>query len=252
MPEAVRPENWLRALRAFESRLHWHCHFIQKLESEHRIEYENLLSQADGLRENDFNDKYFEAWKIGCTGFPFVDACMRALIKTGWINFRMRAMLVSFATYQLWLHWQPVAHHLAMLFTDYEPGIHYSQVQMQAGTTGINAIRVYNPIKQGVDHDPDAIFIRKWVPEIAMLTNQDIHQPWNTLALLLQEMNIVLGETYPLPIVDNKIATKQAKDKIYALKKQTEVKIAAKKIYLKHGSRKNKKTVKRKKHEKPI
>ncbi|CAD7949701.1 unnamed protein product [Amoebophrya sp. A120] len=106
----------------------------------------------------------FLHWASGTTGYPMVDGCMRALTETGWVNFRMRAMLCSFATFHLWLHWRPVAIHLARLFTDYEPGIHYPQVQMQAGTTGINTIRCYNPIKQSEDQDPDGRFLKRWLP----------------------------------------------------------------------------------------
>ena len=131
------------------------------------IEYTNMNTAFDGIRENSFNEAYFEAWKNGTTGFPFVDACMRYLKNKGWINFRMRAMLVSFASYQLWLDWRITSKYLAKLFTDYEPGIHYSQFQMQSGTTGINAIRIYNPIKQSRDQDPDAVFIKKWIPELS-------------------------------------------------------------------------------------
>jgi deoxyribodipyrimidine photo-lyase len=177
---ALPPERrggWSAALAAFEGRLHWHCHFIQKLESEPSIEFENLHRACDGLRENDFDAERFEAWRAGHTGFPLVDACMRALQAGGWINFRMRAMLVSFSSYQVWLHWRQPARALARLFTDYEPGIHYSQVQMQSGTTGINTLRIYNPVKQSQDHDPEGAFIRRWVPELADVPTDWIHSP---------------------------------------------------------------------------
>ena len=124
-----------KSLIAFKSRLAWHCHFIQKLYDEPEIEFRNMNSAYNGIRENDFNEDYHLAWKNGTTGYPFVDACMRYLRTNGWINFRMRAMLVSFASYQLCLDWKKTSKHLAKLFTDYEPGIHYSQFQMQSGTT---------------------------------------------------------------------------------------------------------------------
>ncbi|ORU77534.1 hypothetical protein ACC55_02735, partial [Francisella tularensis subsp. holarctica] len=66
---------------------------------------------------------------------------------------------------------------LAGLFTDYEPGIHYSQVQMQSGTTGINSIRIYNPIKQSIDQYPNGEFIRRWLPELENVSNENIHTP---------------------------------------------------------------------------
>ena len=117
---------------------------------------------------------------------------MRALQHTGWLNFRMRAMLVSFAAYPLWLHWYEPAQHLARLFTDYETGIHYSKMQMQSGTTGINTMRVYHPIKQGQEHDPAGIFIRRWVPELQGLQGDFIHTPWLAPPILLAQEGVVL------------------------------------------------------------
>jgi deoxyribodipyrimidine photo-lyase len=220
---------WRRSLRSFSSRLRWHCHFIQKLEDEPQIEYENMHSAYNTLRQDPINWGHFEAWKKGQTGFPMIDACMRSLISTGWLNFRMRAMLVSFASYHLWLHWRKPAIYLARLFTDYEPGIHYSQAQMQSGTTGINSIRIYNPIKQGLDHDPEGTFIRKWVPELAALDIKYIHKPWESKMPL---------DNYPSPIVDEKSARQAAAKNIYTLRYSSMHKEISRDILKKHGSRK--------------
>jgi deoxyribodipyrimidine photo-lyase len=202
------------ALRGFTGRLRWHCHFMQKLEDEPAIEYRNFARVCDGLRENDFNRSYFEAWCEGRTGFPMVDACMRSLLATGWLNFRMRAMLVSFASYHLWLHWRETGLHLARQFLDFEPGIHWSQMQMQSGTTGINTLRIYSPTKQALDHDPQGRFVQQWIPE------------WGT-------------PDYPAPIVDEKAVLKLAKERLYALRKTPEAQAQAESVHQKHGSRKS-------------
>ena len=230
-------KTWMTSLTSYEKRLRWHCHFIQKLEDEPKIEFENMSRSYDGLRENEFNDEFFEAWKSGSTGFPMVDACIRCLRQTGWINFRMRAMLVSFASYHLWLHWRPTSVALARLFTDYEPGIHYPQFQMQSGTTGINALRIYSPAKQVRDHDPQGVFIKRWLPELESVPREFIDQPSKMSTYEQQRLGCIIGKDYPSPIVNESRAIRTAKKRLSDIRNQSASRTEARKVFVKHGSR---------------
>jgi deoxyribodipyrimidine photo-lyase len=227
------------ALRGFAGRLRWHCHFMQKLEDEPGIEFHNFARVCDGLREHNFNDAHFAAWCEGRTGYPMVDACMRSLVATGWLNFRMRAMLVSFASYHLWLHWRPTGLFLARQFLDYEPGIHWSQMQMQSGTTGINTLRIYSPTKQAQDQDPQGVFIRRWVPELAKVPLPYLAEPWKMDSSLQHLAGCRIGVDYPEPIVDDKLAMKAAKDRMYGLRQTEQSREEAEQVQAKHGSRKS-------------
>ena len=240
----------IRNISAFNSRLSWRCHFIQKLEDQPDIEFKSMHSAYEGIRDNFTNEFFFESWMEGKTGFPIVDACMRSLIKTGWLPFRMRAMLVSFASYNLLIDWKKSGTYLAKLFTDFEPGIHYSQMQMQSGVTGINAVRIYNPVKQSYDQDPNGTFIRKWVTELKYVHNTYIHEPWKMNLDLQQKSKCILGPDYPKPIVDHNQTSKFAKNLIYSKKKTKNFNDKAVKVFNKLGSRK--KPVFRKKNNKNI
>ena len=214
---------WSRSLRAFASRLHWHCHFIQKLESEPSIESQTLHPALRGLRERDPEHPNLIAWKRGQTGVPLVDACMRSLIATGWINFRMRAMLISHATFGLGLHWVEPALHLARLFTD-----------------------LYNPIKQAEDNDPTGEFIARWVPELTTLPLEWRAKPWALPKSLQKRLGFQPGVDYPIPN-DFEAEARHWKKILYELRRTPDAREASKAIVDKLASQQRQPTRRAKK-----
>jgi deoxyribodipyrimidine photo-lyase len=225
-------KGWGRSISAFQSRLHWHCHFIQKFETEAAMEFRpiNKAYLDFPYCSGEEGEARLVAWKSGCTGVPIVDACMRAVVKTGYINFRMRAMVVSFLCHHLNVDWRKGASFLAAQFLDFEPGIHYPQFQMQAGVTGINTLRIYNPVKQSIDKDLEGTFIKKWLPQLSGLPNPLVHQPWLMTSMEEAMYDFNCENDYYRPIVDVEKAASEARDRMWSYRDSTAVKKEASRI----------------------
>ena len=220
-------------LNGFTSRLRWQAHFIQKFEMECQMEFRSVNKGYQNLVKP-VNKKYISAWEKGKTGYPLVDASMRCVVETGYLNFRMRALLVSFLTHHLWQPWQSGVIHLARNFLDFEPGIHYSQFQMQAGETGINMIRIYNPTKNAKEHDKEGVFIKKWIPELKKIPTPLLFEPWKMSLIDQETYECKIGKDYPNPIVEISETYKYAASKLWSIKSDPKVKEESSRILQKH------------------
>ncbi|MCE9630335.1 MAG: FAD-binding domain-containing protein, partial [Planctomycetia bacterium] len=120
-----------------------------------------------------------------------------------------------------------------------EPGIHWSQLQMQSGTTGINTLRIYNPTKQAIEQDPRGIFIRRWIPELAHLPSAYVHMPWTMPTEVQQASGCVIGRDYPATLVDHAAAVREAKRRLAAIRNGAEARAEARDVAQRHGSRRD-------------
>ncbi len=168
------------------------------------------------------NNVLLDAWKTGNTGYPFVDAGMRQLWKTGWQHNRVRMVTASFLIKHLLIDWREGEKWFYNTLVDADPASNASGWQWVAGS-GADAspyFRIFNPFSQGEKFDPDGEYIKKFIPELKNLPKKYIHRPWDAPTEILQKANVKLGSNYPKPVVEHKFARKRALEAYAALKSE--------------------------------
>ena len=195
----------------FKDRLVWHQHFQQKREDNPCLHEQAINPVYQDLHRDKRDNALIRAWKQGRTGYPLVDATMRALKQTGWMNFRMRAMAASFYSYILKQWWKTGADHFYKHLVDADLAINHYQWQMQSGLVGVHANRIYDPTKQVRDNDPNGAYIKRYVPELCDVPADKIAQPWQLTEGEQTKYDVVIGDDYPEPVVDYGTEARQAR-----------------------------------------
>ncbi|MAH88429.1 MAG: deoxyribodipyrimidine photolyase [Pelagibacterales bacterium] len=197
----------------FLSELGWREFSYHLLYHYPNINKKNLKPQFDKLEWN-VDEKLLLKWKKGKTGFPIVDAGMRELWQTGYMHNRLRMITASFLVKNLLIHWKEGEKWFWDCLLDADLASNSASWQWVAGTGSDAApfFRIFNPITQGQKFDKDAVYIRKYLPEIAKLPNKFIFTPWLAEKTILKEAGIKLGINYPYPIVDYTLSRKRALD----------------------------------------
>lgn len=158
------------------------------------------------------NENDLRAWQHGRTGYPIVDAGLRQLWRTGWMHNRVRMIVASFLIKHLLIDWREGEKWFWDTLVDADPASNPASWQWVAGCGADAApyFRIFNPVLQGEKFDPDGLYVKKWLPELSALPSAFIHKPWKASILSLKDAKIVLGKTYPAPIVDHDFARKRA------------------------------------------
>jgi deoxyribodipyrimidine photo-lyase len=155
---------------------------------------------------------HFRAWSTGQTGYPIVDASMRQLVESGWMHNRSRMIVASFLTKDLLVDWRLGEQFFMQHLIDGDPAANNGGWQWTAGT-GTDAapyFRIFNPVTQGIRHDPQGKYIRRWLPVLELVPDEYIHEPWKMPRDIQTKSNCLIGQDYPLPLVDHAEARQRA------------------------------------------
>ena len=215
--KARNPNEDTSGIKTWQEELAWRDFYFQMMFNYPESEDKALLEQ---FREIEWRSKEeaaedWEAWKNGETGFPFVDAGMRQLKKTGWMHNRLRMVVTSFACKDLWLDWHDVHQYFSEQFVDAEKASMIGGIQWaySIGTDAQPYFRVFNPWKQGEKYDSEGKYIRKWVPELEDVPDEYIHRPQEMNQIAEKESGCKIGEDYPRPIIDHDEERKKSVEK---------------------------------------
>lgn len=187
---------------------------IQFFEINSNMEFENLNIGLNGIRVS-WNNYYYEAWCNAITGVPLVDASMRCLKNTGYLDNRLKALLISFLTHYLWLDWRKGAAYLAKFLIDYEAGLHFYLFQEVAGTLGIPPPNIINPTILAKKLDPNGLFVQQWLPELRCLPTPLCHTPWKLTNMEVVLYKYKIGKNYPNPIINLETSFQKAQKELH-------------------------------------
>ncbi|GAB4428880.1 MAG: deoxyribodipyrimidine photo-lyase [Anaerolineae bacterium] len=185
--------------------------------------YVAILAHFPRVRRHNFQPKFdafpwqndaghFQAWCEGRTGYPVVDAAMRQLTTTGWMHNRARMIVASFLVKHLLIDWRRGEKFFMQHLLDGDPAANNGGWQWTAGT-GTDAapyFRIFNPMLQSAKFDPNGDYIRHWLPQLANVPAEYIHAPWEMPLAAQRRAGCVIGQNYPAPIVDHKMARARA------------------------------------------